>query len=79
VSVSSVVCGGGVLGVVVCRCPRCGGVSVSTILTLILVPVLYCSFAGVGIRRTRKKIKKDRELNDYYQLHKEKMTKPRKQ
>lgn len=51
----------------------------STILTLILVPVLYCSFAGIGIRRTRKKIKKDRELNDYYQLHKEKMTKPRKQ
>ncbi len=56
-----------------------GGLTVSTILTLILVPVLYCSFAGVGIRRTRKKIKKDRELNDYYQLHKEKMTKPRKQ
>ncbi len=56
-----------------------GGLTVSTILTLILVPVLYCSFAGVGFRRTRKKIKKDRELNDYYQLHKEKMTKPRKQ
>ena len=56
-----------------------GGLTVSTILTLILVPVLYCSFAGIGIRRTRKKIKKDRELNDYYQLHKEKMTKPRKQ
>ena len=29
-----------------------GGLTVSTILTLILVPVLYCSFAGVGIRRT---------------------------
>ena len=40
---------------------------------------IYCSFAGIGIRRARKKIKKDRELNDYYQLHKEKMTKPRKQ
>ena len=39
-----------------------GGLTVSTILTLILVPVLYCSFAGIGIRRTRKKIKKDREL-----------------
>ena len=29
--------------------------------------------------RNRRKIKKDRELNDYYQVHKEKMTKPRKQ
>ena len=56
-----------------------GGLTVSTILTLILVPVLYCSFAGVGIRRNRRKIKKDRELNDYYQAHKEKMTKPKKQ
>ena len=56
-----------------------GGLTVSTILTLILVPVLYCSFAGIGIRRKRGKIKKDRELNDYYQTHKEKMTKPRKQ
>ena len=56
-----------------------GGLTVSTILTLILVPVLYCSFAGIGIRRNRRKIKKDRELNDYYQVHKEKMTKPRKQ
>ena len=36
------------------------------------------TFTGLGDFGA-KKIKKDRELNDYYQLHKEKMTKPRKQ
>lgn len=33
-----------------------GGLTVSTILTLILVPVLYCVFAGVGVDRRRKKL-----------------------
>ncbi len=28
-----------------------GGLSISTILTLILIPVLYCVFAGTGIKR----------------------------
>lgn len=56
-----------------------GGLTVSTILTLILVPVLYCSFAGTGIKRTRKKLARQRMLNDYYQSHKDKMTKPKKQ
>ena len=55
-----------------------GGLTVSTILTLILVPVLYCSFAGTGIQRKRKAMKKQRVLNDYYQSHKDKMTKERK-
>ena len=55
-----------------------GGLTISTILTLILVPVLYCSFAGTGIKRTRRKLKKARELNEYYLLHKEQMTKARK-
>ena len=44
-----------------------GGLTVSTVRTLILVPVLYCSFAGTGIKRNRKKMKASRELNDYYQ------------
>lgn len=35
-----------------------GGLSISTILTLILVPVLYCSFASTGIVRGRKKLAK---------------------
>ncbi len=55
-----------------------GGLTVSTVLTLILVPVLYCSFAGTGIKRNRKKMKASRELNDYYQAHKTEMTKGKK-
>ncbi len=56
-----------------------GGLAVSTILTLILVPVLYCSFAGTGIQNKRKALKKQRMLNEYYQSHKDKMTKAKKQ
>ena len=56
-----------------------GGLTVSTVLTLILVPVLYCSFAGTGIQRSRKALKKQRMLNEYYQSHKDKMTKAKKQ
>lgn len=48
-----------------------GGLTVSTVLTLILVPVLYCVFAGTGIKRQRRKIKKNRALNEYFQSHKE--------
>ena len=56
-----------------------GGLTISTILTLILVPVLYCSFAGTGIQNKRKALKKQRMLNEYYQSHKDKMTKAKKQ
>lgn len=35
-----------------------GGLSVSTVLTLILIPTLYCSFAGTGIKRKRKALRK---------------------
>jgi HAE1 family hydrophobic/amphiphilic exporter-1 len=55
-----------------------GGLTISTILTLVLVPVLYCSFAGVGIKRSRKALKHQRMLNEYYQSHKDKMTKAKK-
>lgn len=34
-----------------------GGLTVSTLLTLILVPVLYCMFAGTGVKRSRRKIR----------------------
>ncbi len=37
-----------------------GGLTVSTILTLLFVPTLYCIFAYVGIRRTRKQLRKVR-------------------
>ncbi len=35
-----------------------GGLTFSTILTLLFVPTLYCSFAGRGVRNTRKKLRK---------------------
>lgn len=50
-----------------------GGLTVSTILTLVLVPVAYCMFAGNGVRFQRRKLQRTRELNAYYQSHKEKM------
>lgn len=37
-----------------------GGLTFSTILTLLFVPVLYCSFAGRGVKRNRKKLRKAR-------------------
>lgn len=33
-----------------------GGLTFSTILTLLFVPVLYCVFAGNGVKRTRRKL-----------------------
>ncbi|MDE5655878.1 MAG: efflux RND transporter permease subunit, partial [Muribaculaceae bacterium] len=35
-----------------------GGLTFSTILTLLFVPVLYCVFAGTGIKRQRRKLHK---------------------
>ncbi len=35
-----------------------GGLTFSTILTLLFVPALYCVFAGRGVRRTRNKLRK---------------------
>ncbi|MDR2679477.1 MAG: efflux RND transporter permease subunit [Tannerella sp.] len=55
-----------------------GGLTVSTVLTLILVPVLFCMFAGVGIKRQRRKLRKVRELDEYYQARKHKIIKPKK-
>lgn len=52
-----------------------GGLTVSTLLTLLLVPVLYCSFAGVGIKRQRRKLRKSRELDAYYQEQKDRIIK----
>jgi HAE1 family hydrophobic/amphiphilic exporter-1 len=48
-----------------------GGLSISTILTLILVPVLYCSFAGFGVQRARKKLRKKRAMQKYFDAHKQ--------
>ena len=35
-----------------------GGLTFSTILTLLFVPVLYCVFAGKGVKNQRKKHRK---------------------
>ncbi len=35
-----------------------GGLTFSTILTLLFVPVLYCVFAGNGVKNVRRKLKK---------------------
>lgn len=48
-----------------------GGLTVSTILTLILVPVVYCVFAGTGIKRQRRTMKNKRALDEYFQANKE--------
>lgn len=42
------------------------GLSVSTLITLVIVPVMYCVFAGRGIKRNRKK-----ELKEYRKARKE--------
>lgn len=36
-----------------------GGLTFSTVLTLLFVPVLYCVFANNGVKNTRKKIRKE--------------------
>jgi HAE1 family hydrophobic/amphiphilic exporter-1 len=55
-----------------------GGLSLSTILTLVLIPVLYCVFAGFGIRRNRRKIRKQREMQTYFDSHKQYIIKNKK-
>ena len=39
-----------------------GGLTLSTILTLLFVPTLYCLFAYVGVKRSRRKIRKTIKL-----------------
>ena len=43
-----------------------GGLTVSTILTLIYVPSMFCIFGGVGIKNQRKKHKEQLELDEYW-------------
>ncbi len=55
-----------------------GGLAISTILTLVLIPSLYCVFAATGVKRQRKSLRKKRELNEYYEEHKGEMLKSKK-
>ena len=52
-----------------------GGLTVSTILTLVLIPTLYCIFAGTGIKHQRKVMKRKRELDVYFEAHKDEIIK----
>ena len=46
-----------------------GGLTVSTILTLIYVPSMFCIFGAVGVKNRRRTLKKQRELNAYWKEH----------
>ncbi|MDY5813262.1 MAG: efflux RND transporter permease subunit, partial [Bacteroides sp.] len=52
-----------------------GGLTVSTVLTLILIPTLYCVFAGVGVKNRRRKMRQQRSLDEYFQAHKDEFIK----
>ena len=43
-----------------------GGLTVSTILTLIYVPSMFCIFGSVGIKRQRVALREKRELDAYW-------------
>ncbi len=47
-----------------------GGLTISTIMTLIYTPVMYCIFGSNGIKRNRKKHREQRELEAYWNEHK---------
>lgn len=47
-----------------------GGLTISTIMTLTYTPVMYCIFGKNGIKRRRKQLRKKRELEEYWNQHK---------
>ena len=46
-----------------------GGLMISTILTLIYVPSMFCIFGGIGIKNKRRKMRKQRQLDAYWKEH----------
>ncbi len=46
-----------------------GGLTASTLLTLIYTPAMFCMFGANGVKRTRRKMRKQRELNAYWKEH----------
>ena len=47
-----------------------GGLTISTIMTMIYVPAMYSIFAAIGVKRKRRNIRKQREFNAYWKEHK---------
>ena len=43
-----------------------GGLLISTILTLILIPTLYCIFAGTGIKQQRRRMSSNSEMREFF-------------
>ena len=48
-----------------------GGLTVSTILTLIYVPSMFCIFGGIGINRKRKSLHRKLQLDRYWAQNKD--------
>lgn len=48
-----------------------GGLTISTVLTLVLVPTLYCVSQGVSIKKQRRKHRKQLELDAYWKENKD--------
>ncbi len=46
-----------------------GGLVASTVLTLIYVPAMFCIFGANGIKRRRKALRNQRELDTYWREH----------
>lgn len=55
-----------------------GGLTLSTVLTLILVPIVYCVFAGNHIKKERKKHARQLELDAYWEQNKQNVIKSKK-
>ena len=46
-----------------------GGLIISTMMTLIYVPSMFCIFGANGVKRKRKKLQQQRELDNYWKEH----------
>ncbi len=46
-----------------------GGLLISTIMTLIYVPSMFCVFGGIGIKNRRRTMRKQRQLDAYWREH----------
>jgi len=51
-----------------------GGLTVSTIMTLIYVPAMFCIFGGIGVKNQRKALRRQREIDEYYAQNKDTFT-----
>ena len=48
-----------------------GGLTVSTIMTLIYVPSMFCIFGANGVKVKRRRMRRQRELEEYWKKHKD--------